>query len=73
MQTSSMHTKFPWPDGVGSAQVSSQQVRVAPCNVYKSWLSLDPLCIAAHHTCFGGMQRKLVNDAWFSLRSFTMS
>ena len=47
------HTCSHGLDGVGSAQASSQQVLVAPCNVYKSWLSLDPLCVAAYHTCLG--------------------
>ena len=33
-QTSLMHTCFHGLDGVGSAQASGQQVRVAPCNAY---------------------------------------
>ena len=52
-QTSLRHTCSHGLDCVGSAQASRQQVRVAPCNTYKSWLSLDPLCVAAHHTFLG--------------------
>ena len=51
-QTSLRHTCSHGLDGVGSAQALSQ-VRVASCNAYESWLNLDLLCVAAHHTCLG--------------------
>ena len=44
------HTYYQRQDDVRSGKASGR-VRGTPCTVYASWLSLDPLCLAAGQTC----------------------